>query len=1105
MLALGAPGLGVAYMAPTWADVPDPTPGTAVVNVYVGGDRGTATTIDPLPAVTFGLFETEPQDYDPLNGYTTDDPLFTCESDADGDCSFEVPVGGSGVAAGSRLWVAPVDGPDGWYANPVWQTAPLTGTSGRVQTRHVFQTPQLFPGRSYFSGSGGFISDPGTETDPPSGIPQYTTRVASGGTWPLSRVDPDLPAQCGLKVALVVDLSSSVVGSVDDLKSTADAFVEALRGTPSQASLFTFSTDSPAVNAGPNSPMMPVATTADSTRFEQLYAGWTDRTANGYTNWDRALAAVAAVNENPNPDEHFDLAVFLTDGNPTSYGPQGADYPRPAGYTRFREIGNAVASANRLKSEGTRIVAVGVGAGLDEGAARNLRSISGRTEYDGTNIAVADYFQEETYSAVGDSLRDLVLSACAPSVSVIKQIVPFGGDVDDAYTPADGWEFTARTTTADATVSPTVATTDPHTGALNFDLSFDEAAAPAGLEVTEDPRTAEGYTPYPVEGQNAVCVNKSEDDDPVPVTNVGATGFHVDVGLQDALSCVVYNQAPDADAASVVVDKQWRVTTAVGTQVYAEGEQPVDLQSSLSLSGPGGAEDTGQPWSVPRDGYRTGDQLTISEEIAVGLPGCTFTGATIEGAGVTDPELPPDDPAIDVTVGAGANAYTVTNEVECHSHLTLLKQVVGGDAGPESWTLQAVPPAGALPGPEGPTGVTAEVTDGVAYQLAERLNSDDPSLLNYRQDDHRPDPSLHPASTGSMTCTVVGESAPRAGDAWGTDGSVVVPLGHDVECVATNQTARLTVLKEVVGGDAEPADFGFTVTPIDPDPEGVPAQSVPGAAAPGAEVFVRPGQEYRLTEDSSADDYQLTSLTCTAGDTTAPADTITIPAGADAVCTAVNTFHSWTVHKSSDPVSGSVVEPGDVITYTLTASQLEGGPTTDVTVTDDLSDVLDDAALVDGSIVPSSGTAAVDGDDLTWHLPELSGDQTLTYQVRVDDDAWDTTLSNVITEHTTGDGDDATPCEDVDGISPPEDCDSTTHTTPDEPSDDPTDEPTEEPTGDPTEEPTEEPTDDPDDDLPDTGGFPAWALPGVVLLFLAGAALRAGVGRVNAGPGTRSP
>ncbi|MDQ7908202.1 hypothetical protein RB614_27120 [Phytohabitans sp. ZYX-F-186] len=863
-----------AFAGTPRARVAEPGPDTAVVSVYAGGDRKTASTIAALPGVTFGLFATEPAGYDPLDGFATGTPLHTCVSDADGDCVFTVPVGAGGVAEGSRLWVAPTAGPAGWYANPVWQTAPADGTAGRMPTRHAFQTPPLYPGRGYASGSGGFLGDPGSETDPPSGVPRYTTRTASGGTWPLSRVDPDLPARCGLRVALVVDLSSSVAGFVDGVRGAADAFVDALRGTPSRAALFTFSTDSPAVDAGPNSGLMPVASTVDARAFRARYAGWTDATAGGLTNWDRALGAVAAANENPDPAERFDLAVLLTDGNPTAHGPQDAGYPPPAGHTRFREIGAAVASANRLKSQGTRIVAVGVGAGLDEGADRNLRAISGRTGYDGGGIQRADHLRLESYAAAGEALRDLVLSACARSVSVVKRVVPPGGTVADAYPPAEAWGFTA-TTTAGATD----ATTDARTGALTF-----AAASATGMDVTEEPGTGEGYTPFRVGGANAVCVDKSAGGAPVPVRNLGATGFHVEVGARGAVSCAVHSRAPGLDRASVSVGARWRVTTAAGTRTYADGEQPHDLQARLSLSGPGGSAASGQPWSVRRDGYAAGERVTLGEAPLVGLPGCALTGATIAGTGA-----PPGDLSAGVRLAAGANEYTVVNDVECHSNLTLTKRVIGGAADPSAWILEAVPPDGARAGPEGTSGVSAEVTDSVPYQLAERPASDDPALLDYRQDDFRPDPAAHPASTGSMACEVVGPVRPEGGYVAGVDGSVVVPMGFDVECVATDQTAPLTLVKRVLGGAARAADFTLTLNPVAPDPPGVRSRTVAGTAEPGVTVDLRPGQRYEIGEES-VHGYTLTGLSCGLGGTSAAEPVVTIPQGAGATCTAVSTY-----------------------------------------------------------------------------------------------------------------------------------------------------------------------------------------------------------------------
>lgn len=68
----------------------------------------------------------------------------------------------------------------------------------------------------------------------------------------------------------------------------------------------------------------------------------------------------------------------------------------------------------------------------------------------------------------------------------------------------------------------------------------------------------------------------------------------------------------------------------------------------------------------------------------------------------------------------------------------------------------------------------------------------------------------------------------------------------------------------------------------------------------------------------------------------------------DELCPTTTEHHTpaWSLEKTSDPASGSSVDPGDQVTYTLTATN-----TTDNAVlrgavaTDDLSDVLRYASL----------------------------------------------------------------------------------------------------------------------------------------------------------------
>jgi hypothetical protein len=1044
--------LGVAPV-PAAAAVPTPTPGVAWVNLKIGSDRTSVNTIDPLPGEVYGLFPNRPTHFTSdgvvdLTAEGGNQPLYQCTSDAQGDCNWRVPIGtGSGsVSDGTRLWTGPITLPTGYYANPAWQTGPLSGTASQyILTPRMFQTPALHANQVYEAGNQ-WITTPGIATDTtgmPAGLANgtstaagsYRQRISSGGVTVSSRNNPPAVTTCGRRVALIVDLSSSMRGQVASLVSALNSIVDSLRGTPSELAMFTFSTNSPAINAQNYEPRS-VATTVEANAFKALYAGWNDNQANGYTNWDAAFYRTTQDNAALPARRKFDTAILLTDGNPTAYGSSTAGTDSLAGYTRFRELDNAVASANVLKAQGVRVLAFGVGAGLEAQAGVNLRAVSGTEAYDGSNLTTASYFQETDYTAVAAELRKLFLDACAPSISVIKQIIPPGGTVADAYTPSEGWVFSASATNG-ATVNASPQTTDATTGGVNFDLTIPVPPGSTDVTITEDPKTAAGYTPVP---DQTVCVNKTAPNEPtVPITPNGlGTGFTIPVGQEDAISCLVYNQAPADLAASVVVGKVWQVRdTPTGPYTeYAEQSQPPGLQSQLLLGGPAVDEPpSNQPWGDARGGYTAGASVDIQEQPTIEPPGCTLTRATIR-TGTAGPETDMTGTTATVDTIRGENAWTVTNYVTCASQLTLAKQVLGGPAAPTSWTLHAIAPDGALPGPLGASGSTATVSPNVTYQLAEQPASTDPDLLNYVQDDYRTRPLLNALSTGSMHCAVDDAQGPELGDDEGTEGSVVVPLGQNVTCTATNRTATLTAVKTVDGGSAAPGDFTMTLTPLAPHPDGLPSATIHGAAAPGTTVTVRPGQTYQLTE-TGATHYQLASFVCSvAGGEPSSGTTVTIPAGNTALnCTATNAYSVWTATKSSDPATGSQVKPGSVITYTVTATRLDGAPTLDARITDDLSGVLDNATFVAGSLSVSTGTATLNGTTLTWTIGRLADTETLRYQVRVNDGAYSVSLRNRLTSLTTTEpgvppgnpGDQATPCAEVPGNTT--DCAETTNTT----------------------------------------------------------------------------
>ena len=75
---------------------------------------------------------------------------------------------------------------------------------------------------------------------------------------------------------------------------------------------------------------------------------------------------------------------------------------------------------------------------------------------------------------------------------------------------------------------------------------------------------------------------------------------------------------------------------------------------------------------------------------------------------------------------------------------------------------------------------------------------------------------------------------------------------------------------------------------------------------------------------------------------------------------------AYSLEKTSDPVSGSEVNPGDTVTYKLTVTNTSQAELAGAVVTDNLSDVLQYATL---GTVGAGGS--VTGSTLTWTVPTL--------------------------------------------------------------------------------------------------------------------------------------
>ncbi|WEX06093.1 isopeptide-forming domain-containing fimbrial protein [Rhodococcus sp. RCBS9] len=196
-------------------------------------------------------------------------------------------------------------------------------------------------------------------------------------------------------------------------------------------------------------------------------------------------------------------------------------------------------------------------------------------------------------------------------------------------------------------------------------------------------------------------------------------------------------------------------------------------------------------------------------------------------------------------------------------------------------------------------------------------------------------------------------------------------LLDDADLVAGSLSADAPLTAAMVGTD------GFSVT---------------GTLAAGESKTVTYTVTVKADADRVAANADNTVLNFVVPGTTPPVDPPEVCDPATQLCTTHPVqVPGFTVAKAADPASGTNVAAGQTITYTVTGSNTGNTTLDPVVLTDDLSKVLDNAVLVDGSL-----KATVDGVDAT--APTLSGTTlswtgvlepgksvVLTYQVKIND------------------------------------------------------------------------------------------------------------------------
>lgn len=206
--------------------------------------------------------------------------------------------------------------------------------------------------------------------------------------------NPPWPARCPLRLGLVVDQSSSMAARFGEVREAARHVVDALRDQHSELSIIGFGTGAEVIRSD-------VDVSDDDARhqlkdqIDELAAHHGDASA---TNWEAALIAARAL--------HLDVVILVTDGFPNVYGDPVQEGPEA--------ITAAAAAAAELKTDGTRIAAVGID--LVHDGEENLQIITGPGRGN-------DYYVTDTAGLLRQ-LYEIVADSCGVPMAALPRPEP---------------------------------------------------------------------------------------------------------------------------------------------------------------------------------------------------------------------------------------------------------------------------------------------------------------------------------------------------------------------------------------------------------------------------------------------------------------------------------------------------------------------------------------------------------------------------------------------------------------------------------------------------------------------------------------------------------
>ena len=334
---------------------------------------------------------------------------------------------------------------------------------------------------------------------------QTNKRAPKAGRVSATAITPNplIDETCGLDATLVLDSSGSIGSDAQNVRNAATDFLAALKDTNSTLRITRFSKTASQLAARAPVNAQTIGPGGSLSNGVAAYPA-----PNGSTNWQQGFA-LTEQNDTLTPE----LVLFVTDGDPTSWGTDGSG---GTGQVQQPNIDNSLAQAipvaNSVKGapNKTRVLMVGVGNGVN-----NANSRQRMTQVSGPNIVTSagglvgksindvDVAAFTDFKALGAFLRSVVTSLCGNSVTIQKLAQTSAGT---EYVPATGWDMTVKPTvtggykwvepTAPDNTAATRATSGAQ-GTAAFQWKSNEPSNTTSVKVTESVKngfTADTYT-----------------------------------------------------------------------------------------------------------------------------------------------------------------------------------------------------------------------------------------------------------------------------------------------------------------------------------------------------------------------------------------------------------------------------------------------------------------------------------------------------------------------------------------------------------------------------------------------------------------------------------